>query len=104
MGGKCNQQAMIEQVKPRNLDHTKNLQMRQDVLVLTGAGQIGMAIARRMGHGKKILIADWKIENANRVATIMTAAGYDVIPIVGKHTGECFHDRLPADRALRMKW
>lgn len=29
--------------------------MNKDVLVLTGAGQIGMTIARRMGHGKKIL-------------------------------------------------
>lgn len=25
----------------------------QDVILLTGAGQIGLAIARRMGHGKK---------------------------------------------------
>ncbi len=26
----------------------------KDVVLLTGAGQIGMAIARRMGYGKKI--------------------------------------------------
>jgi len=30
----------------------------KDVLVLTGAGQIGMAIARRMGYGNKIVVAD----------------------------------------------
>ena len=36
----------------------------KDVLILTGAGQIGMAIARRMGYGKKIVIGDKKIENA----------------------------------------
>ena len=28
-----------------------------DVMILTGAGQIGMAIARRVGFGKKIVIA-----------------------------------------------
>ena len=26
-----------------------------DVMILTGAGQIGMAIARRMGYGMKIV-------------------------------------------------
>lgn len=28
--------------------------MKKEVMILTGAGQIGMAIARRMGYGKKI--------------------------------------------------
>ena len=55
--------------------------MTKEVLVLTGAGQIGMAIARRVGNGKKIFIADWKIENANKIAKIMSEAGYDVIPL-----------------------
>ena len=55
--------------------------MTKEVVVLTGAGQIGMAIARRVGNGKKILIADWKIENANKIAKIMSEAGYDVIPL-----------------------
>lgn len=32
--------------------------MRKDVMLLTGAGQIGMAIARRMGYGMKIIIGD----------------------------------------------
>ncbi|WP_262714355.1 MULTISPECIES: hypothetical protein [Mucilaginibacter] len=36
----------------------------KNVIVLTGAGQLGMAIARRMGYGNKIFVADWKIENA----------------------------------------
>ena len=34
-----------------------------DVVLLTGAGQIGMAIARRIGHGKKIIIGDKNINN-----------------------------------------
>jgi NAD(P)-dependent dehydrogenase (short-subunit alcohol dehydrogenase family) len=52
----------------------------KDIIVLTGAGQIGMAIARRMGHGKKIFVADWKLENANAIAKTMEEAGFDVVP------------------------
>lgn len=29
-----------------------------DVMILTGAGQIGLAIARRLGYGHKIVIGD----------------------------------------------
>lgn len=35
----------------------------KEVMMLAGAGQIGMAIARRMGYGKKIVIGDKKLEN-----------------------------------------
>jgi NAD(P)-dependent dehydrogenase (short-subunit alcohol dehydrogenase family) len=48
-----------------------------DVLLLVGAGQIGMAIARRMGYGKKIIIGDIKIENAHKITTILKEAGFD---------------------------
>lgn len=48
-----------------------------DIVLLTGAGQIGMAIARRIGHGKKIVIGDKNIENAEAISKIMTEAGYD---------------------------
>ncbi|GFO84988.1 SDR family oxidoreductase [Anaerostipes butyraticus] len=51
--------------------------MKKDVMILTGAGQIGMAIARRMGYGKKIVIGDKKPENAQVIAKIMTEAGFD---------------------------
>lgn len=34
---------------------------------VTGAGQISMAIARRIGCGKKIILGDKKIENANAI-------------------------------------
>ena len=37
----------------------------KDVVLLLGAGQIGMAIARRMGYGLKIILGDKSIENAN---------------------------------------
>ena len=46
-------------------------------MILTGAGQIGMAIARRMGTGMKIVIGDKKPENAKSIAKIMNDAGFD---------------------------
>ena len=55
--------------------------MHKDVILVTGAGQISMAIARRIGHGKKIVMGDKKIENAKAIAEIMNGAGFDVTPI-----------------------
>lgn len=49
----------------------------KNVMILVGAGQIGMAIARRMGHGMKIVVGDKKIENAESIAKILTDAGFD---------------------------
>lgn len=57
------------------------MKMRRDVMILTGAGQIGMAIARRMGYGKKIVVGDKKLENAEDIARIMNNAGFDAIPV-----------------------
>ena len=51
--------------------------MNKDVMIVTGPGQIGMAIARRVGFGKKIILGDKRIENANAIAEIMNNAGYD---------------------------
>ena len=53
----------------------------KDVMILTGAGQIGMAIARRMGYGKKIVIGDKKRENALAICTVMNEAGFDAVPV-----------------------
>ena len=54
--------------------------MNKEVMLVTGAGQIGMAIARRVGFGKKIILGDKKIENANAIAKTMNEAGFDVEP------------------------
>ena len=48
-----------------------------DVILLVGAGQIGMAIARRVGYGKKIIVGDIKIENARKITEILVNAGFD---------------------------
>ena len=55
--------------------------MSKDVLLLTGAGQIGMAIARRIGFGKKIVLGDKSMKNAEAIAKIMNQAGFDVTPV-----------------------
>ncbi len=52
-----------------------------EVLILTGTGQIGMAIARRVGFGKKILIGDKNCENAEAISKIMNDAGFDTLPV-----------------------
>ena len=51
-------------------------------MIVTGAGQISMAIARRMGYGKKIILGDKNENNAQAVAKTMNQAGFDVEPFV----------------------
>ena len=53
----------------------------KDVMVLTGAGQIGLAIPRRMGSGKKIVVGDAKREKALAVCNVMNEAGFDAVPV-----------------------
>lgn len=50
-------------------------------MLWAGAGQIGMAIARRMGAGMKIVVGDKRWENAQAIAKIMNEAGFDVVPV-----------------------
>lgn len=50
-----------------------------EVMLLTGAGQIGMAIARRTGYGKKIVIGDKSLENAKTVSKTLIEAGFDAV-------------------------
>ena len=64
--------------------HTNNEEVgkvNKEVMIVTGAVQISMAIARRLGYGKKIIIGDKNIDNANRITKIMNDAGFDVIPV-----------------------
>lgn len=55
--------------------------MKKNVMILAGAGQIGMAIARRMGYGMKIVIGDKSIKNAETISDIMNKAGFDTIAL-----------------------
>ena len=49
----------------------------KEVVVLIGAGSIGLAIARRIGSGKTILIADYKDENLKVVSKELYNAGFE---------------------------
>ena len=55
--------------------------MEKNVVLWMGAGQIGMAIARRIGYGKKIVVGDKSLANAEAVAKTMNEAGFDVVPM-----------------------
>jgi NAD(P)-dependent dehydrogenase (short-subunit alcohol dehydrogenase family) len=50
----------------------------KDVIVVIGPGSIGQAIARRVGTGKHVLLADLREENANAAAKTLSEAGFEV--------------------------
>lgn len=50
----------------------------------TGAVQIGMAIARRMSHEKKLPVCDKKLENAEKISKTMNEAGFDCSDFEGR--------------------
>ncbi|MBS1669732.1 MAG: SDR family oxidoreductase [Bacteroidetes bacterium] len=52
----------------------------KNVIVLTGAGQLGVAIVRRMAYGNKIFIADWKMGNAEIISKTLVEAGFNAVP------------------------
>jgi len=49
----------------------------RNIVVVVGPGQIGQAIARRVGVGKHILLADMRAENAKAAAEVLGNAGYE---------------------------
>jgi len=52
--------------------------MKKDVMLLLGTGEIGRAIARRMGSNMKLIFAGHNLAHAQAAAKIMTDAGFDV--------------------------
>lgn len=53
-----------------------------NVIVLIGAGSIGQAIARRVGAGRHVLLADLRQENAEAAARTLYDAGFAVSTVV----------------------
>ena len=49
-----------------------------DVVVVIGSGSIGQAIARRVGAGRHIVLADLRSSKADAAAEVMRNAGFDV--------------------------
>jgi NAD(P)-dependent dehydrogenase (short-subunit alcohol dehydrogenase family) len=63
-----------------------------NVLVLIGAGQIGQAVARRVGVGKHVLLADLRPDNAAAAAEVLANAGYEVsVATVDASSREAVH-------------
>ena len=54
-------------MEQRQSDDGRQKKMKKDVMLVIGAGQIGMAIARRVGFGKKIILGDKNIEDRKSV-------------------------------------
>ena len=52
--------------------------IHSNVIVVIGAGSIGQAIARRVGPGKHILLADLRQENADAATKVLSEAGFEV--------------------------
>lgn len=52
----------------------------RDVIVITGIGGMGMAIARRLGTGHSLVLADQSLERLKEAVDTLQAAGYDVTP------------------------
>ncbi len=53
-----------------------------EVIVVVGPGQIGQAIARRVGAGKHVLLADLRLEHAEAAAEVFRDAGFEVTTAV----------------------
>ena len=53
----------------------------KQVVVLVGAGSIGIAIARRVSAGKRLVIADCSFENAKQAAQMLDNAGFECTPV-----------------------
>src|SRR3954468_17041462 len=74
--------------------------MSNDVLVITGAGGIGQAIARRQGPGRHVLLADISEDNQAAAAAALEGLGHGVstqrvdvssresVPALAQHAAE----------------
>src|SRR4051812_32245729 len=73
----------------------------ENVLVVIGPGQIGQAIARRVGIGKHVLLADMRRENAEAAAEVMANAGYEVsVATVDVSSREAVHSLVETATSL----
>ena len=55
--------------------------MKKEVVIWIGAGEIGLAIIRRIGTGKYILVADKNLEKAQSIAALLERVGFDAIAL-----------------------
>lgn len=74
---------------------------KPDVLVVTGAGGMGEAIARRLGSGRHVVLADVSPVQADAVAARLTPEGYTVTT-VATDVADARSVRALADRAAAI--
>lgn len=55
--------------------------MKKEVIIWMGAGQIGLAIVRRIASGKKIIIGDKILANAQAAANTLNTVGFDAMAL-----------------------
>lgn len=73
----------------------------KSVIVVIGPGQIGQAIARRVGVGKHILLADLRQDNADAAAEVLANAGYEVsVATVDASSREAVHELVETATGL----
>ena len=72
-----------------------------NVIVVIGTGSIGQAIARRVGTGKHILLADLRRENSEAAAKTLSEAGFEVsTAIVDVSSRESVHALVETASAI----
>jgi NAD(P)-dependent dehydrogenase (short-subunit alcohol dehydrogenase family) len=73
----------------------------ENVIVIIGSGLIGQAIARRVGAGKHVLLADLREENAKAAAEVLGNAGFETsTAIVDVASRESVHALVQSATAL----
>lgn len=53
-----------------------------EIVLLSGAGAIGLAIAKRVSLGRTVLVGDLKLENAQKGVQALADEGIDAVPAV----------------------
>ncbi|GAA1647822.1 SDR family oxidoreductase [Actinoplanes couchii] len=75
-----------------------------DVVVVTGAGGMGTAVARRIGSGRTVILADAFPEHLDRAVAALRAEGYDahgqVTDIADQKSVTALADRAAAEGRL----
>jgi NAD(P)-dependent dehydrogenase (short-subunit alcohol dehydrogenase family) len=73
----------------------------KNVVVVIGAGSIGLAIARRVSAGKHVLLADLRPENAQAAAEVLSNAGFAArTATVDVSSRESIHELVDAATSL----
>lgn len=78
---------------------------KQKVIVITGIGGMGLAVARRLGTGHHLLLADFNEDKLQNAAQALTSAGYtvstQVLNIANKQSVETLAQKANALGAIK---